>query len=127
MLEPTVEDLGDGLFRVRVRLENKALIPSRSEMAAKNHIGSPDILSLQGSGIEVLAGGRMPNRWRDEQFQPVRNEPHRLRLNSGVPGRRAGSGKVDFAWLVRGSGNFTIRYEADQADDSELSGSLKMP
>jgi hypothetical protein len=29
--------------------------------------------------------------------------------------------------LVRGSGDFTIRYEADQADDSEVGGSLKTP
>jgi zinc carboxypeptidase len=122
--EPTVEDLGEGLYRVRITLENSALIPSRSAMAAENHIGTPDIVTFDGDNIEVLAGGTMPDRWRDERFQPVASEPHRLRLNNGVPGSSTGPGTLKLAWLVRGTGPYTIRYQAVQADDGEVKGSL---
>jgi hypothetical protein len=43
-----------------------------------------------------------------------------LRLNDGVPGRSAGPGRVELAWIVRGDGPVTVRYTAKQADDLEL-------
>jgi hypothetical protein len=118
--EPVIEDLPGGLRRIRVALENDALLPSRSAMAARENLGTPDIVSIEGQGVEVLVGGVMPDRWNPEAFQAVDREPARLRLNDGVPGRSAGPGRVELAWIVRGEGAVTIRYSAKQADDQEL-------
>lgn len=118
--EPVIEEMPGGLRRIRVALENDALLPSRSAMAARESLGTPDIVTIEGSGVEVLVGGIMPDRWNPEAFQAVDREPARLRLNDGVPGRSAGPGRVELAWIVRGEGAVTIRYSAKQADDQEL-------
>lgn len=122
--EIVIEELGDGLTRIRVALLNDAMMPSRSALAAREHLGTPDLVTIAGDGIEVLAGGTMPDRWRAESFQPVDREPARLRLNDGVPGASGNPGRTEIAWIVRGSGPFTIDYTADQADDAETSGEL---
>jgi zinc carboxypeptidase len=118
--EPVIEEMSGGLRRIRVALENDALLPSRSAMAARENLGTPDIVTIEGAGVEVLVGGVMPDRWNPEAFEPVDREPARLRLNDGVPGRRGGPGRIELAWIVRGEGAVTIRYSAKQADDQEL-------
>ena len=118
--KPEVEDLGDGLYRVSIDLVNSQLMPSRSGMAAENHIGTPDIVELSGEDIQVIAGGTQRDRFHPELMQPTILEPARLRLENGVPGH----GRITVAWLVRGSGDFTIRYSAEKADSAEETGIL---
>lgn len=120
--QPAVEDLGDGLYRITVDLVNSALMPSRSAMAADNHIGTPDRISLTGDGIQVLAGGILStrDRMRPERMQPVVRDPGRILLERGVPGH----GRTLVTWLVRGSGDFQVTYEAQKADDSATEGKL---
>lgn len=119
---PVITALGDGLYRVTVDLVNDALMPSRSAMAAQNHIGTPDRVSLEGSGIKVLAGGTLStrDRLRPERMQAVVRDPARILLERGVPGH----GRTLVTWLVQGSGDFTVRYEAQKADDSATEGKL---
>jgi hypothetical protein len=116
------EDLDGGLWRVAVVLANDKAMPSRSAMAAEKKIGTPDRLILSGAGVEVLAGGEQPDRFRPELIElPVR-QPERLLLEDGVPGR----GRVTLAWLVRGAHGaaLQIRYEAEKADPVSWSGTL---
>ena len=118
--EPEVEDLGDGLYRVRVDLVNSKLMPSRSGMAAMHNIGTPDIVQISGKDLQVLAGGLIRDRFRPERMTSSTLEPQRLRLENGVPGH----GRVTGSWLVRGSGDFTISYSAEKADSKEKPGIL---
>jgi hypothetical protein len=120
MEAPEVEDLGDGLYRIRVDLVNSQLMPSRSGMAAEHQIGTPDIVEISGGDLQVLAGGTMRDRFRPERMSATVLEPARLRLENGVPGH----GRITASWLVRGSGDFTIRYSAEKADSTEETGIL---
>jgi hypothetical protein len=120
MEEPEVEDLGDGLYRVRVDLVNPKIMPSRSAMAGEHGIGTPDIVELSGDGLQVLAGGIIRDRFRPERMTPTTLEPARLRLENGVPGQ----GRITVSWLVRGSGEFVIQYSAEKCDSTEKPGIL---
>ncbi|RMH05238.1 MAG: peptidase M14 [Planctomycetota bacterium] len=113
IVSATAEDLGGGLRRVVAVLENKAVLPSRSAWAARNHIGRPDLVVLEGDGVQVLAGGRLADRFRPQRFAMADSEPHRLLLEEGVPGR----GRVRCQWIVRGGGTLRVRYQAEKADD----------
>ncbi len=118
-----VEELGNGLYRVTVDLVNSKLMPSRSAMAAKHKIGVPDLVSLEGSNLQVLVGGTLSprDRFHPERLQSVVRDPAHIRLERGVPGH----GRSLMSWVVRGSGSFRIRYQAEKADDAELEGQLE--
>ena len=107
--------IGDGLRRVVVTLVNDKVMPSRSAWAGQKGIGVPDRVTLTGSGIEVIAGGVLTDPWRPETFRMVEHEPHRIRLEEGVPGK----GRVRLQWIVRGGGDLQVRFQAEKADDRE--------
>ncbi|HKX45945.1 MAG TPA: M14 family metallopeptidase, partial [Planctomycetota bacterium] len=76
--EPVVEDLGDGVFAVDVVLRNRRAIPTRTALAADKRIGRPDVITLAGEGLEVLAAGDRGDRFRPERLELVEREPGRL-------------------------------------------------
>jgi len=121
MEAPQVESLGNGLWRINVDLVNSAKMPSRSAMAAQQHIGTPDLLTLEGNGITVLAGGLSRDRFHPERMGSVVREPARIQLANGVPGQ----GRITVSWLVQGEGDFRIAYSAVQADETETQGKLE--
>ncbi len=106
--------IGDGLRRVVVTLVNDKVLPSRSAWAGQKGIGTPDRVTLSGSGIEVLAGGVLTDPWHPERFDMVEHDPHRIRLEYGVPGK----GRVRLQWIVRGEGSLRVEYEAEKAQNS---------
>ncbi|MFK5956683.1 MAG: M14 family metallopeptidase [Planctomycetota bacterium] len=122
MEPPVVEDLGDGLYRITVDVVNSALFPSRSAMAAENKIGTPDRVSIVGKNLKVLVGGTLSarNRMRPERLNSMVRNPSTVLLESGVPGH----GRTLVSWLVRGSGKFSIQYQAQKADNSATEGKL---
>ncbi len=119
-LEPVLEELGGGLWRLRLTVRNRRTLPTRSALAAREHIGTPDRALLEGPAIQVLAGGVLPDRWRPERFQPETRHPARILVEEGVPGH----GHRELQWLLQGHGEFTIRYLAEKAADLELHGRL---
>lgn len=120
-LPPELQHLGGDLWRVTVTFVNEKAMPTRSAMAAQQRIGTPDRVSIAGAGIEVAAGGVVRDRWRPEDLELAGRDPARLRLDRGVPGR----GSTTVSWVVRGSGDFTVRYEADKAGDVTVAGRLE--
>lgn len=118
---PSVTDLGDGLWAVDVVVRNEHAIPTRSARATEIRAGLADRLSLEGAGLEVLAGGWRTDRWRPEALELVERDPAHLLLEAGVPGR----GEVRARWLVSGSGEFTVRFQAQKASPRSATGRLE--
>ncbi len=108
--DPLVTDLG-GVKAVDVVFANEHLIPTRTAQAAKNRIGRPDRLVLEGEGIEVLAGGVRSDRFRPEQIELQEHDPARLVREEGL-GSRA---ELRVRWLVKGKGEATLRFEGEKA------------
>jgi len=111
-----VERVADGLWQVTASVANEKAIPTRSGMARRNGIGSPDVMTCKGA--TVVAGG-VVDGWIRPEFEPVRHEPGRLVVNDGVPSR----GERIFRFLVEGASgdSVTLRYSAEKATDIETS------
>lgn len=117
------EDLGGGLWRVTAILKNARTMPSRSAMAGDHKMGTPDRLTISGSGLTVLTGGIQTDRFRPELAEPPARQPERLLLERGVPGL----GSMTVTWVVRGQpgADFSIQFEAEKAHAATWSGELK--
>lgn len=115
------ERLADGLWSIKVEIENEKIIPTRTARAQQAGIGRDDLLTLTGDGARVMASGAMRN-WLDTGFQESRHEPGRVRLPGGVPGQ----GSIVHRFLVRGDSGeeLTLRYRAEKARDIETTVEL---
>ncbi len=82
--QSTAKPLPGGLWQIDVELANDRLIPSRTARAAQRRIGLADSLTCTGEGVEVVASGRIDDVV-DRTIDPVRHQPWRLWLESGVP------------------------------------------
>jgi hypothetical protein len=116
-----IEPVGDGVWRVRAAFRNTGAMPTRSALSGDKGVGVPDRVTISGAGIEVVAGGRVSDRWRDERIDLTDDRPNPIRLEYGVPSR----GRVEVAWIVAGSGDVLVRYAADKADDVRATGTLR--
>jgi hypothetical protein len=118
---PVITDLGAGMRAVDVEFRNEHVIPTRTARAAQKGIGEPDSFVMEGSGIEVLAGGWRTDRFRPERLEFVEREPARLRSERGIPGR----GSVRVRWIVRGAGEATLRWRGEKAREASSTVSLR--
>ncbi len=116
-----VRDAPGGLHYVDVVARNHHAIPTRSAIAAGREFGEPDLLSIEGDGLTVVAGGEPIDRWRIERIRLAEHEPAVLRGERGVPG----NGDWHVRWIVAGTGPFTIRYRAEKAADRSIEGSVE--
>ncbi|MEZ5989398.1 MAG: M14 family metallopeptidase [Planctomycetota bacterium] len=110
-----VRPAGAGLAYVDVVIRNLRLTPTRTAQAAARHIGRPDLLLCEPEGVEVLAAGRVRDRFRPEATVPLpeRQRPTRIPIEEGVGSR----GRLSIRYLVRGQGTLRFRYEAEKAKD----------
>ena len=109
MGETTVERLDGNLWRVRVDIRNERLIPTITEVGRRNHVVRPDLLTVEGSGVEIVAAGWVADRNRPGPTAPIdQEELNRILVASGAPGRTTRT----IEYLVRGSGSMTVRYSA---------------
>jgi hypothetical protein len=115
-----VASLGDGLFAVDATFANEHLIPTRTERARQMKIGTPDVFSIRGDGVEVIAGGVRTDRFRPERLELAEREPARLVSERGI----RGEAKVQTRWLVRGKGAFTVEWRGEKARAASREGRL---
>ena len=105
-----VKPLAGDVFTVTATVKNTRAIPSVAQQAAAHNIGLPDVLSLEGPGLTVLAGGRLLDQYTGE-VEAVERDPARQKLNAGVPG----NGSVRVRWFVKGTGEATLKHASQKA------------
>jgi Zinc carboxypeptidase len=99
---------GAGLYKVRVRVINGGSMPSLTYTAIQRKIHPQDTLTVSGPGAKVVAGGRVSG----QAVETVSYKAHRPELQFlQVPG----DGKVEFEFLVSGTGDLTIAYQSRKA------------
>ncbi len=102
------KDLGNNLYRVRVRLTNSKAMPSITAQTVKNKLYPKDMLKVTSSGGEVVAGGQLTNEYTDKvSYKEYKPDIQFIQ----VPG----FGKVDYQFLISGKGKVTIQYESRKA------------
>jgi len=108
------ENLGNGLKLVRVRAWNENAIPTLSHVALRKGITRKDIISIEGSGVEIVSGGIV----QDAHFDRVQYTEHRPHMIfTSVPS----FGNTDVQWIVRGSGKVTVKFDSIKATNRSLS------
>ncbi|OHB73736.1 MAG: hypothetical protein A2Z25_00160 [Planctomycetes bacterium RBG_16_55_9] len=107
--EIKIEKLGEGLFKIWVTLENQRLIPTRTAQDVANHISPPDVVSIEGSVLRVLSGGRVTDQYF-KRVDAVKRRPHRVELDA-IEGMSAA--RVQF--VVEGKGEFTVAVDSAKA------------
>ena len=106
MLPP--EKAGADLYKVRVRLVNGGSMPSLTNAAVLRKIHPQDQLKVSGTGITVVAGGRVSGvPIETVAYKANRPELHFLQ----VPG----DGKVEYEFLISGKGEVTVAYQSVKA------------
>ena len=111
--EPRFSSLADGVIAVDVVFANERAIPTRTALAAEKHVGRPDRFTLEGEGIEVLAGGFRSDRWHPERIELAEREPARLLRERGLGSRE----ELRVRWFVRGAGELRIGWSGEKAVD----------
>ncbi|MFT5286336.1 MAG: hypothetical protein ACI8TQ_002504 [Planctomycetota bacterium] len=114
--EATLTDLGGGVTAIDIEFRNENAIPTRSAHAVSNQIGQPDLFTIEGKDLEILAGGFRTDLFRADRIELATHEPERLVRDSGIDGRQT----VRIRWFVRGSGQARVQFSAEKAQDASL-------
>jgi len=121
VIAPPVVTAGpDGTRIITVEFRNEHWIPTRTALAADKDVGRPDLVTIEGEDLRVLAGGPGADRFDLTQFDAVEHEPARLQLNGGIPGH----GTVRLRWIVKGSGAFRVRLDSEKGGALAVTGTL---
>jgi hypothetical protein len=95
------------------------LIPTRTGQNIRNHIGPPDVVSIEGPRLTVLSSGRVTNPYL-KTVEAVKRRPARVELPS-VNGLET----VRVQFIVSGSGSFTIKMNSAKGGDLRKDGFLQ--
>ncbi|MCL4219775.1 MAG: hypothetical protein KJZ65_00255 [Phycisphaerales bacterium] len=114
----TLNQVGPRLWELTIEIENDKAISTRSEIMQRKGIGQPDLLELEfPEGARVLVGGRVADRFDHTPLEEQRFEPHRVLLDSGIPGQ----GRVLCRFIIEGEEGLKgkARFTSDRAIDIE--------
>jgi hypothetical protein len=107
--ETTVEAIGGGVYRVRVDFSNPKLTPTILAKAAANNVVRPDLLIVEGAGLEVLSAGWVASKFRPGATDLIdQKDPKRILIRTGTGGRATRT----VEYLVRGTGSMTVTYDS---------------
>ena len=122
MGETKVELISDNVYRVRVDLKNEKLVPTILAKAAENNVVTPDLLTVEGKNVAVLAAGWVRDKMRPIPTQLI-DQPDlkRIILRNG----QAGNSERTIEYLVRGSGEITVSYLSVKGGDVRKTIPLK--
>jgi murein tripeptide amidase MpaA len=108
-----VKPLTDNLFEVTATIVNRKLTPTRSAVDVKNKLSPPDRISLEGQGVQVVAGLVADNLLFENPREQKRS-PATLRVDT-IPGMKP----VYVRWVVSGRGPYTVRAQTAKGGAAE--------
>ena len=107
--EAKVEKLGDGVYKVWLDIGNPKVAPTILAKAAANNVVRPDLLTIDGQGLEVLSASWVPNKWRPGVAQIIdQQDLSRIMLRNGLSGRA----ERTIQYFVKASGSLTVKYDS---------------
>ncbi|MEK7867144.1 MAG: M14 family metallopeptidase [Planctomycetota bacterium] len=95
-------------WRVRVPITNAGYLPTVSGQAVNAKLGAPDMATLEGEGLKVLAAGRVEDA-EGLRVTPVLTRPWRVE----VPTVK-GLSTVEVEWLVAGKGEAEVVFRSQR-------------
>ena len=124
--EMSVEKVGGDVYRVFVDLTNPKVAPTIMAKAAQNGVVRPDLLLVDGKGIEVVAASFIDNTTMYKANPSVtplveQKDLKRILVRNGHPGRATRTAML----LVKGSGSLTVTYDSVKGGTSSRTIALK--
>ena len=118
-----VKKMGDRLWKVTIEVVNDKIIPSRTAMAAKHNIGSPDVLTcVTGSSTHVATSGTVRSLLKTTKLSVIDSEhPDRILVNRGI----GSNDSTLFQFIIDGYGDVVFTYEAEKGGTVERKVQLK--
>ena len=113
-----------GMWVLTVEVRNQKLMPTRSGVARNKGVGTNDVLMCEPTAGGKVETSGMLSSWIDPRIDPVRYEPGRVQLESGVPGR----GSVIVRFYISGKEGETVKltYQGEKVKSVETSVELKL-
>lgn len=107
-----VKNIGKNLWKVTIEVANDKLIPSRTGMASKHHIGSPDVLFCTTSDNNAVAtSGTVRSIQQTAKLDAIDSEnPARILVNKGIGSKSS----TLFQFIIDGSGDVSFTYKAEK-------------
>ena len=120
------EKVSGDVYRVFVDISNPKVAPTIMEKAAQNNIVRPDLLTLEGKNVEIISASWIDNK-ESYKIRPTitsfidQKNLKRILLRNGMPGKTTRT----IMYLVRGSGDFAVKYDSAKGGTSSATVKLK--
>ena len=121
-----VEKIGGDVYRVFVDIANPKVAPSVMARAAQNGTVRPDLLLVDGKGVEVVAASFVDNKAvykANPTVTPLvdQKDLKRILVRNGHPGQTTRTAVL----LVKGSGAMTVTYDSVKGGRASATVTLK--
>ena len=121
-----VERIGGDVFRVCVDLVNSRVAPTIMARAAQNGTVRPDLLLVEGKGVEVLAASFVDNKTvykANPSVTPLvdQKDLRRILFRNGLPGKTTRTAVL----IVKGSGTVKVTYDSVKGGQAGAAVTLK--
>jgi hypothetical protein len=114
-----VKSLGGNLNEVTATVANERMQPTHSAADVKNKITPPDIVSIEGTDLKVIAGLQSDEKFFQRPREQKR-DPAKMKLDS-IPGMNA----VYVRWIVEGGGPYTVKLKSVKGGTDEKTSDAK--
>jgi len=121
-----VEKVGGDVYRVFVDIANPRVAPTIMARAAQNGTVRPDLLLVEGKGVEVVAASFVDNKAvykANPTVTPLvaQKDLKRILIRNGQPGKATRTAVL----LVKGSGTMTVTYDSVKGGQAGRTVTLK--
>jgi hypothetical protein len=121
-----VEKVGGDVYRVLVDIANPRVAPTVMARAAQNGTVRPDLLLVDGKGVEVVAASFVDNKAVTRTNPTVtplvdQKDLKRILIRNGHPGQTTRTAVL----LVKGSGTLTVTYDSAKGGRASATVTLK--
>jgi len=116
-----VKRLGPRLVQVTATVVNPKLTPTRSAQDVKHHITPPDVISIEGENLRVVAG-LLSDEPSFRKAAAQEHQPAEMQVT-----RIPGMGSVHVRWLVEGEGPYTVRVRSHKGGSDSRAQNMPRP
>jgi hypothetical protein len=126
MGEISIEKVGGDVYRVFVDITNSKVVPTIMARSAQNFTVRPDLLLIDGKGVEVIAASFIDNKVVYQANPSVtqlidQKDLKRIIIRNGHPGKTTRTAML----LVKGSGTMTVAYDSVKGGKANKTITLK--
>jgi hypothetical protein len=114
-----VKLLGAGLSEVTATVTNDRMQPTHSAADVKSKITPPDIVSIEGKDLKVIAGLQSDEKFFQRPKEQKR-DPAKMKIDS-IPGMKA----VYVRWIVEGAGPYNVKLKSVKGGSDEKTSDAK--